>query len=157
MPFRGGPRQNGLGTFPSGPPPTGGLGFHGGQRGGIGGLLDGSVPSSQFVALLQADANRYTRVAAAIGSNTAAGYQLATGNLVMPVGGFNGTDPSPTLEQFEQYVAQGRIHYLIGGGGFGRPNGGARTSSQIAAWVAQHFAAHQVDGVTIYDLTAAAS
>ena len=39
---------------------------------------------------------------------------------IMAIGGFNGTDPAPTLAQFEQYVAQGRIHYFLGsGGGFG--------------------------------------
>jgi hypothetical protein len=75
----------------------------------------------------------------------------------MPVGGFNGTDPSPTLEQFQRYVIRGQIHYLIGGTGFGRQHGGADTSRQIAAWVAKHFAARIVDGVTIYDLTAVTS
>ena len=35
---------------------------------------------------------------------------------VMAVGGFNGTDPSPTLEEFKRYVADGQIHYFIGGG-----------------------------------------
>ncbi|MGH3770459.1 MAG: ArnT family glycosyltransferase [Pseudonocardiaceae bacterium] len=135
LPLRGGPRQGGFGAF-------------------LGGLLNGSTPSAQLAALLRADATRYTWVAAAIGSNTAAGYQLATGDPVMPVGGFNGTDPSPTLEQFQRYVAQGKIHYFINGGGFGRQNGGANTSRQIAAWVAQHFAARTIDGVTIYDLTA---
>jgi hypothetical protein len=74
----------------------------------------------------------------------------------MPVGGFNGSDPSPTLEQFQQSVALGEIHYLIGGGGFGRQNGGADTSRQIADWVAQHFTARTIDGVTVYDLTAVA-
>ena len=38
----------------------------------------------------------------------------------MPIGGFNGSDPSPTLEQFQQYVANGEIHYYIAGGLAGR-------------------------------------
>ena len=67
----------------------------------------------------RADASRYTWVAAAIGSNEAAGYQLATGQPVMAIGGFNGTDPSPTLAQFERYVQEGKIHYFIAGGGGG--------------------------------------
>ena len=33
----------------------------------------------------------------------------------MPIGGFNGSDPSPTLAQFQAYVAAGKIHYFIGG------------------------------------------
>ena len=47
---------------------------------------------------------RYTWVAATVGSNNASGYQLATGDPVMAIGGFNGSDPSPTLAQFQQLV-----------------------------------------------------
>ena len=50
-------------------------------------------------------------------SNKAAGYQLASGEPVMAIGGFNGTDPAPTLAQFETYVAEGKIHYFIASGG----------------------------------------
>ena len=35
----------------------------------------------------------------------------------MAIGGFNGTDPAPTLAQFEKYVAEGKIHYFIASGG----------------------------------------
>ena len=88
-----------------------------------------------------------------VGSNAAAGYQLATQEAVMPIGGFNGSDPSPTLAQFKQYVAEGRIHYFIAGGVGGRSNGGSSASSEIASWVADTFSAQTVDGVTVYDLT----
>jgi hypothetical protein len=70
----------------------------------------------------------------------------------MAVGGFNGSDPSPTLEQFQRYVAAGRIHYFVGGGGM-RADGGSTTSSEIAAWVEEGFSAATVDGVPVYDLT----
>ena len=81
-----------------------------GGPGGFGGLLGSPTPSTQVVALLQRDAGDYTWAAAAVGSNNAAGYQLATRLPVMAVGGFNGTDPSPTLAQFQQLVADGKIH-----------------------------------------------
>ena len=71
----------------------------------------------------------------------------------MPIGGFNGSDPSPTLAQFQQYVAEGRIHYFIGGGGMG-PGDSGGSGAQISEWVAQNFAATTVDGATMYDLTA---
>ena len=84
-------------------------------------------PGKQLTALLAADASRYSWVAATTGSNSASGYQLATGDPVMAIGGFNGTDPAPTLTQFERYVAEGRIHYYIcGGGGFGGGSGRLR-------------------------------
>nr|WP_311984138.1 glycosyltransferase family 39 protein [Parafrankia sp. CH37] len=162
--FPGGTGQNGggqgQGTFPGGG--TTGGGFGGGVGGmggggGMGGLLGATEPSDEILALLEQDASSYTWVAASVGSNNAAGYQLATGDPVMAIGGFNGSDPSPTLEQFKQYVADGRIHYFIGGGGFGGQSGGSQASSEIAAWVQENFTATTVDNVTLYDLTASAS
>jgi 4-amino-4-deoxy-L-arabinose transferase-like glycosyltransferase len=144
-------------------------GFGGGRGGGFGGgaaggLLNGSTPGKQLTALLEVDASRYSWVAATSGSNSASGYQLATGDPVMAIGGFNGTDPAPSLAQFEKYVAEGRIHYYIsggggfGGGGFGAGLGakGASDASQISTWVTAHYTAETVDGVTLYDLTAPA-
>ena len=121
----------------------------------------GTGVGSALKALLEADGSKYTWVAAAVGSNQASGYQLATRLPVMPIGGFNGSDPYPSLAQFQEYVTEGKIHYFIGGGVGGGPggqaNGGSRVSTQIASWVAAHFTAKTVDGVTIYDLTAPTS
>src|SRR5439155_947852 len=121
------------------------------------GLLGASQPSADLVALLTANASRYTWVAATIDANNAAGYQLATGDPVMAIGGFNGTDPAPTLAQFQQYVRDGKIHYFIAGGrgpGSGSASSSASSNAaQIAAWVQQNFAATSVGGVTVYDLT----
>lgn len=135
-----------------GAPGDGGPGPDGG---GIGGLLGASEPSAQVVSLLEQNGGDYTWVAAAIGSNSAAGLQLATELPVMPIGGFNGSDPSPTLEQFKQYVAGGTIHYFVGGGRGGPGSSDSSPSAQITQWVQENFTATQVDGVTLYDLTAA--
>jgi hypothetical protein len=113
--------------------------------------------------LLKERSADYTWVAAAVGSNTAAGYQLAASAPVMAIGGFNGTDPSPTLAEFQHDVAEGKIHYFIsGGGGFGGANGPsaavgatAGSASGISTWVTSHFTPQTVGGVTIYDLTQA--
>ncbi|MGR6319207.1 glycosyltransferase family 39 protein [Micromonospora soli] len=153
----GGTAQNGeFPGFPAGGPNGQFPGFPGGggssRGGGMGGLLDAREPSAELKALLEADADRYTWVAATVGSNNASGYQLAAQEPVMPIGGFNGSDPSPTLAQFQRYVAEGKIHYFIGGGGF-RPSGGSNASQEIANWVAEHFTATTVDGVTVYDLS----
>ncbi len=144
----------GTGTFTR-PGGFGGAFARGGGVGGAGGLLNASTPGKQLVALLEADASGYTWVAATTGANSAAGYQLATDDPVMAIGGFNGTDPAPTLAQFEQYVAEGKIHYYFSGGG-GAPGGNSSTShsSAIATWVSSHYTAKTVDGVTVYDLTA---
>ncbi|MFF9209249.1 MULTISPECIES: ArnT family glycosyltransferase [unclassified Streptomyces] len=144
--------QNGNG-FPGGR--TGG---EGGTGGGPGGLLNGATVSAAAKKLLETDASRYTWVAASIGSQNAAGYQLATGDPVMAIGGFNGTDPSPTLAQFKQYVEEGKIHYFIAGGGMGGGGmGGSGTSSQITSWVESTFKKVTVGSATFYDLTQKAS
>ncbi|MFE1593892.1 ArnT family glycosyltransferase [Nocardia sp. NPDC058705] len=131
-----------------------GIVIGGDQRmGGPGGLLGGSKPSEQVVTMLEANGTDYTWVAAAVGSNSAAGYQLATELPVMSVGGFNGSDPSPTLEQFQQYVAKGKIHYFVAGGRGGPGGNSESTSSEITAWVTANYTATTVDGVTLYDLT----
>ena len=122
----------------------------------------GSQSSAAITTLLQADASSYTWAAAAVGSNSAAGYQLASEEPVMPIGGFNGSDPSPTLAQFKAYVAAGRIHYFIAGGGGGgaeaggRMSAGGSTSASISSWVTSTFTATTVDGVTLYDLSTGA-
>ncbi|ADG78551.1 Glycosyl transferase family 39 OS=Tsukamurella paurometabola (strain ATCC 8368 / DSM / CCUG 35730 / CIP 100753 / JCM 10117 / KCTC 9821 / NBRC 16120 / NCIMB 702349 / NCTC 13040) OX=521096 GN=Tpau_1938 PE=4 SV=1 [Tsukamurella paurometabola] len=125
------------------------------RSGGGTSFLQGSTAGPKVTALLLADADRYTWVAATVGANAAAGYQLATARPVMPVGGFNGTDPSPTLDRFQQYVRDGRIHYFLAesGSGFGG-FGGSGTASQIRSWVETTFSSRTVDGVTVYDLTA---
>ena len=72
----------------------------------------------------------------------------------MPIGGFNGSDPSPTLAQFKAWVAAGKIHYFIGGGGLGgNQQGGSQSSSAIASWVAGSFKTVTLGGTTLYDLT----
>ena len=121
----------------------------------MGGLLDASTPSTAVVSALSANADQYTWVAAAIGSQNAAGLQLGTQLPVMAIGGFNGSDPSPTLAQFQAYVQAGQIHYFLAGGGFGGggQSGGSNVSSQISTWVQQNFTAVTIGGSTFYDLT----
>ena len=146
------------GSLPTAGPSLGGSSRPGAPNGGManggpGGLLDSPDVSAAVVALLNEDADAFTWVASGIGSQSAAGFQLASGNPVMPIGGFNGSDPSPTLEQFQEWVVQGQIHWFIASDSGGMGPGGAG-SSQISTWVQQNFESVTVDGVTLYDLTA---
>ena len=143
----------GFGGFRAGAARFGGM--RGGRVGGIGSLLTTTRPSAGLTALLRADAENYTWVAATVGSNPAASYQLASGFPVMAVGGFNGTDPSPTLAQFQRDVADGRIHYFVGAPMRINSTGGSDVAEEIAEWVAARYTATTVDGVTVYDLTTA--
>jgi hypothetical protein len=72
----------------------------------------------------------------------------------MAIGGFNGSDPAPTLAQFQQDVAEGKIHYFIGGGGFGgmRADSGSSASQEIAAWVQATYTPQTVGNVQLYNL-----
>ncbi|WP_405016809.1 glycosyltransferase family 39 protein [Kitasatospora sp. NBC_00070] len=149
------------------PGATGGRGMGGG---GMGGLINGAQVSDELAKLLKQDADRYTWAAAAVGSQNQASYQLATGAPVMALGGFNGSDPSLTLDAFKQYVQEGKVHWFIGGAGAmgggteggtgggmgGGGMGGSNRSAEIATWVAATFTAQTVGGTTVYDLTAPA-
>ena len=125
---------------------------------GAGGLLTAPTPSPALSAMLASGADDYTWAAAAMGSNNAAGYQLGSGAPVMAIGGFNGTDPAPTLDEFKRYVADKKIHYFIRGQMMigqwgGRGTSGSREAAGIADWVETRFTPTTVDKVVIYDLT----
>ena len=96
----------------------------------------------------------YRWAAATVGSESAAPLQLASGDPVMAIGGFNGTDGAPTLAEFQRLVAAGAVHYFVAANqaSFG---GGSGAAAQITAWVRAHFTAETVGGVTVYDLTRA--
>ena len=157
----GGPGNAGTGV-PSGTGPAGaqagagrasgfsGRGTGGGGFGG-GGLGGSTTVSSALTKLLEQDASSYKWVAATEGSEGAAPLELATGDAVMSIGGFNGTDPWPTLAVFKELVANHEIHYYVGQGS--QSFGGGRGSSAIAGWVAAHFEKQTVGGETVYNLT----
>ena len=75
------------------------------------GLLGGGSANESLVELLTQNASGYRWAAATTGSQNAASYQLASELPVMAIGGFNGSDPAPTLDEFKAYVAQGLIRY----------------------------------------------
>jgi hypothetical protein len=79
----------------------------------------------------------------------------------MAIGGFRGTDPAPSLAQFEKLVSEHKIHYYVAGGGRGGPGGfggaggrggGSTDAAQISTWVQAHFKAETVGGMTVYNL-----
>ena len=123
----------------------------GGGRFGGGGLGGSTTVSSALTKLLEQDASSYKWVAATEGSEGAAPLELATGDPVMSIGGFNGTDPWPTLAVFKELVADHEIHYYVGQGS--QSFGGGQGSSAVTAWVAAHFEKQTVGGETVYNLT----
>lgn len=121
------------------------------------GLLGGTSANDSLVELLTQNASGYRWAAATTGSQNAASYQLASELPVMAIGGFNGSDPAPTLDEFKAYVAQGLIRYYIASGGMGggmggTQMGGSNAASEIAEWVAQNYTAQTIGNTTVYDL-----
>jgi 4-amino-4-deoxy-L-arabinose transferase-like glycosyltransferase len=144
--------QPGAGRFPGGAP---GRGFTDGGAGG-GGLGRDTPVNSTLAKLLENGAAGYTWVAATVGAESAAPLQLAVGDPVMAIGGFNGTDPAPTLAQFEKLVSEHKIHYFVGQNqaSFG---GGTGDAARITSWVEKHFTSQAIAGITVYNLTSPAS
>lgn len=116
-------------------------------------LSSGSESTSELTGMLVNAGTTWS--AATNGSQRAATYELASNTAVMAIGGWS-SDPAPTLDQFIQYVADGKIHYYIAGsqGGSQREGqSGDSTSSAIQEWVEANFASTTVGNSTVYDLT----
>jgi 4-amino-4-deoxy-L-arabinose transferase-like glycosyltransferase len=127
-------------------------------RGFVGGR---TVGNARLDALLEATDTPWS--AAIDRSSSAAGLELATGTAVMAIGGFSGTDPTPTLAQFQDYVARHQIAYYLAPRGSSKgavaeeENGegiSPRAHSDILRWVRGHFHSTTIGGVTAYDLFA---
>ena len=84
---------------------------------------------------------------------SASSLELQTGASVMAVGGFKGSDDSPTLHQFQQYVTDQQIHYFIADRMAAPPDDRSPAARDITAWVQRHFTPTDVGGTTVYDLS----
>jgi len=127
----------------------------GGAPGGLGGA---SSVSAALKQALDSNAGSYTWAAATTSSNEASSLELATGDAVMSLGGFNGSDPAISLAQFKQLVQAGKIHYYIadGQGFIGSTQSNTTDAYTIQQWVEKTFTAKTIGGTTVYDLTTGA-
>jgi 4-amino-4-deoxy-L-arabinose transferase-like glycosyltransferase len=147
----------------------------GGDRGGMPGMIataapDGgpasNTPGVELVDLLRSTSRKWS--AATVGAQNSAALALASDTAVMGIGGFSGSDPAPTLEQFQGHVAAREVRWFVDGGiglengaGAGtppaQPAGGAQQpgpdrNSEIVTWVQQNFESSTVGDHTVYDL-----
>jgi len=69
--------------------------------------------------------------------SVASPFILATGQEVMPMGGFSGSVPEPTLARVRQLLGSGQLRFfLLGGAGFGPGGlGGGSQVEQVISWV----------------------
>jgi 4-amino-4-deoxy-L-arabinose transferase-like glycosyltransferase len=116
------------------------MGGPGGSFGGGGGTAD-----SQLVAYLEAHQGSAKYLVAATGSQATDGIIMATGEPVITIGGFTGSDPAPTVAQLADLVAKGEVRYVLVSGQGGGPGGG---NSEITSWVQEHGTAVTGAGTT---------
>jgi len=98
----------------------------------------GASADETLIAYLAENAGSARWIVAVSGSGTAATIQLAAGLPVMAMGGFNGSDAVPTLEQLQAYVASGELRYVLLSGSSAGGGGGGPSSSSTSgrdAWV----------------------
>jgi hypothetical protein len=73
---------------------------------------------------------------------TAGPYIMTTGAAILPMGGFSGTVPNPTLAAAQGMVDRGELHYFllagegggVGPGGVGRDSADRGAAGEIADW-----------------------
>lgn len=162
----------------AGPQGAGGFGGPGGF--GAGGPGGGTV-SQALVDYLVANQGSARWIVAANTSLAAAPIQLASGQPVMTMGGFNGSDPAPTLAELQAAIRSGELRYVLvsggpgggfapdggfggdgtgfgpGGGQAGGPGGNAVAAAR-SAWVTSTCSQVTIDGsaTALYDCAGAA-
>lgn len=122
------PGQQAGGRPPTGLPRDGGTGQDG-QRG------PGSEVSSRLISYLQARQDGATWLVAVSSAHEASSMILATGEPVIAMGGFTGSDPAMTVAKLQQYVKSAKLHYVLVGGDSRGPQS---QNSEVTAWVKAH-------------------
>lgn len=99
---------------------------------GGGGGMGNSQVDTTLLKYLQKHQGNAEYLFATDDSSTAAPYIIKTGEAVMAMGGFNGTDKAITLKQFKKLVKEGKVKYYYSGGKTGGSN------NQIVNWIKKH-------------------
>ena len=117
-------------------------------------ISHGAQPTPEVLDRLQKAPARCKWSAATYPAQSSANWQLAVGRPVMPVGGFSGSDPNPTLEKFQTLVQSGAVCYFLDYPELDAVTANQPTSGQIVSWIRNNFPREVIDGVAVYRLTA---
>ncbi|MFK0065574.1 ArnT family glycosyltransferase [Streptomyces sp. NPDC091046] len=115
--------------------PGGAGGFGGGPGGGgMGGA------SSELIEYLKKHQDGATWLLAVSSSQSAAQLVLSSGEPVISMWGWSGSDNAMTLARLKELVGKGELHYVqVGGTGMGDgPGGGSGVASEVTRWVQEH-------------------
>jgi hypothetical protein len=75
-------------------------------------LIENGRPEAELISYIRTQTDSKFALATFTGL-TAAPYINATNDLIFPIGGFNGDDPSPSLAEFETLVRRGDIRFVL--------------------------------------------
>ena len=134
--------------------PTGGFGA--GAPGGPAGAPGDEAASSSLTEYLVANRGAASWIVAVTSANQAGAIELATSQPVMAMGGFTGSDPTPTLEQLQAFAANGQLRFVIVGGQGGGPGGGSDSTAR-SPWVQANCTAVASVSASLYDCAGAAT
>ncbi|GAP46664.1 integral membrane protein [Streptomyces azureus] len=124
---QGGNAQAG-GGFPGGEAPTGG------RPGGMGGSV-----GSELISYLKKHQDGARWLLAVSSSQSAAQLIVSSGEPVISMWGWSGSDRAMTLAKLKELVKKGELHYVqLGGGMGGGPGGDSSLGSEVTAWVQKH-------------------
>jgi len=128
------------GADPIGPGPTSQQSI-GGSRAPGAARPGGPQRATAIVRYVTAHTYGTRYLLAVFGAQTAASMIIASGGAsILPIGGFNGGDPVPTLDAFIAMAEAGDVPYVLtstgAGSGFFAPS--STTSTQIRDWVTAH-------------------
>ncbi|AJP02117.1 membrane protein [Streptomyces cyaneogriseus subsp. noncyanogenus] len=120
----------------------GGSSGAGGRPGGAGGFGGGGMggASSELITYLKKHQDGATWLLAVPSSQSAAQLILGSGEPVISMWGWSGSDRAMTLDRLKELVKSGELHYVqVGGGGMGGgPGGGSDIASEVTQWVQEH-------------------
>ncbi|WP_043687716.1 ArnT family glycosyltransferase [Streptomyces xylophagus] len=103
------------------------------QQAGGGGMGGGSQVSSEMIAYLKKHQDGATWLLAVSTDQTASSIILESGQPVISMGGWSGSDNAMTLAKLKSLVKSGKLHYIMVSS-----TGGQGTNSEIATWVKAH-------------------
>ncbi|MGN6403121.1 ArnT family glycosyltransferase [Sinomonas sp.] len=113
----------------------------------------GAPPDPRLISLMREASSTSTWTLATYSAQNVAQYQLASDTPVMAIGGWLGSDPSPTLAQFKALVRSGRVAYFAD---FAiirdRPEQLSPEARSIEEWVRSAFPSVMNGEPTVYDL-----
>ena len=111
----------------------------GGMGGGMGGGGMGGGASSELISYLKKNQDGAKWLLAVSSSQSAAQLILSSGEPVISMWGWSGSDQAMTLAKLKELVKAGELHYIqLGGGMGGGPGGDSSLSSEVTAWVQEN-------------------